>query len=437
MASSSIDTGIGCWDLVSGAEKLRYRSCASPPHGLLSVSRRFLASSQLRENPSSSTAPIFFWSWEKPQVQVRSFPAEFIGPLVSDSDGSYIIGGGSSGAIYLWEVASGKLLNKFTAHFRSVTCLTLSNDESLLISGSEDGSVRVWPLLMIFDDIAKESGENIYKYSFSEHSLRVTSVISGQGLCNSIVISSSEDRTCKVWSLSEGRLLRSITFPFIIDAIAMDPGEHVFYAGCRDGKIYVAALNAEWNPARNYGKFIIDSLSDNSKAITCLAFSTDGVTLVSGSEDGTIRVWNTNTGQMTRLLKHSKAPVSNVLIVRQPTKISQNSLSRKQELLLMAPPLNKYTDSREDEVESMAVKILHQNSNDFDNRTNCAAHVMSSQIKELQQNGSSGAVQMELERLRVERKRSIQMAQQWKKLYNDIQTTFVNELLSGVNVDGS
>lgn len=130
MASSSVDTGIGCWDLVSGAEQLRYRSCASPPHGLLSVSRRFLASSQLRENPSSSSAPIFLWSWEKvyktpnpflqspflldsldlssaffqPQVQVRSFPAEPIGPLVSDSDGSYIIGGGSSGAIYIWEV---------------------------------------------------------------------------------------------------------------------------------------------------------------------------------------------------------------------------------------------------------------------------------------------------------------------------------------------
>ncbi|PKU85490.1 protein ROOT INITIATION DEFECTIVE 3 [Dendrobium catenatum] len=437
VASSSVDTGIGCWDLVSGAEQLRYRSSASPPHGLISVSRRFLASSQLRENPSSSSAPIFFWSWEKPQVQVRSFPAEPIGPLVSDSDGSYIIGGGPSGAIYLWEVASGKLLNKWTAHYRSVTCLTLSDDESLLISGSEDGSIRVWPLLMIFDDIAKESGENIYRYNFSEHALRVTSVISGHGLCNSIVISSSEDRTCKVWSLSEGRLLRSISFPSIIDAIAMDPGEHIFYAGCRDGKIYVAALNVEWNPVRNYGKFIIDSLSDNSKAITCLAFSLDGVSLVSGSEDGMIRVWNTKTGQMTRLLKHAKAPVSNVIIVRQPNKINQVSLSKKLELALMAPPLDKYTESREDGVESKAVKMIHQISDDLDNSSYCAASVMSSQIKELQQNASTGAVQMELERLRAECKRSMQMVQQWKKLYNDLQTTFVNELLNGVNVDGS
>ncbi|XP_020593021.1 protein ROOT INITIATION DEFECTIVE 3 isoform X2 [Phalaenopsis equestris] len=416
VASSSVDTGIGCWDLVSGAEQLRYRSCASPPHGLVSVSKRFLASSQLRESPSSSSAPIFFWSSEKPQVQVRSFPAEPIGPLISDSDGSYIIGGGTSGAIFIWEVASGKLLNKLIAHYRSVTCLTLSEDESLLISGSEDGNVRVWPLLMIFDDAMKESGH---------------------GLCNSIVISSSEDRTCKVWSLSLGRLLRSITFPSIIDAVAMDPGEHIFYAGCRDGKIYIATLNAEWNHTGNYGKFIIDSLSDNGKAITCLAFSMDGVTLVSGSEDGIIRVWNTRNGQMTRFLKHAKAPISNILIIRQPTKISQVSLSRKQEKLLMAQPLDKYIDSREDEVESKVVKIFQHNSNDSDKNCYCAAHVLSSQLKELQQNASSGAAQMELERLRGQCQRSVQMAQQWKNLYKALQTTVVKELLSGVNAGSS
>lgn len=43
---------------------------------------------------------------------------------------------------------SGKLLSKWNAHYRSVTCLTLSDDESMLISGSVDGSIRVWSLLM-------------------------------------------------------------------------------------------------------------------------------------------------------------------------------------------------------------------------------------------------------------------------------------------------
>ncbi|CAL9754434.1 unnamed protein product, partial [Musa acuminata subsp. burmannicoides] len=82
------------------------------------------------------------------------------------------------------KVASGKLLTWWHAHYRSVTCLTLSKDESLLISGSEDGSVRASGVL--------------YRYSFSEHALRVTDVVTGHGLCNSIIISTSEDRTNKV-----------------------------------------------------------------------------------------------------------------------------------------------------------------------------------------------------------------------------------------------
>ncbi|RZR96664.1 hypothetical protein BHM03_00025708, partial [Ensete ventricosum] len=148
------------------------------------------------------------------------------------------------------KVATGKLLTRWHAHYRSVTCLTISKDESLLISG-------------MFDDMAKSSAGDLYRYSFSEHALRVTDVVTGHGLCNSIVISSSEDRTCKIWSLSEGLLLRSITFPSIIDAIVMDPGEHMFYAGGRDGKIYISVLNAECNRNSIYGMFIIGALYDH------------------------------------------------------------------------------------------------------------------------------------------------------------------------------
>ncbi|XVE94913.1 hypothetical protein REPUB_Repub02eG0050700 [Reevesia pubescens] len=137
IASSSIDGGIGCWDLQTGGEQLRYKTCASPPHGLAVVGCRFIASSQLRD-PSATSAHVLYWSWSKPHAEVKSFPAEPIKPLAANSDGSYIVGGGSSGDIYLW------LLKKWHAHYRGVTCLVFSEDDSLLISGSEDRCVRVW-----------------------------------------------------------------------------------------------------------------------------------------------------------------------------------------------------------------------------------------------------------------------------------------------------
>ncbi|OVA15662.1 WD40 repeat [Macleaya cordata] len=436
IASSPIDAGISCWDLISGAEQLRYRSCTSPPHGLLCLGRRFLVSSQLRDpSSSSSSGSILYWSWNKPQPEVKSFPAEPISPLVSNTDGTYIIGGGSSGNIYLWEVASGRLLKKWNAHYRAVTCLVLSDDESLLISGAEDGFVRVWSLLMMFDDIGNTMATHLYEHNFSEHTLRVTDIVSGYGGCNAIIISSSEDRTCKVWSLSKGKLLRTIDFPSIIDAIALDPGEHVFYAGGRDGKIYIASLTGDSNSTSKYGMHIVGALSDHSKAVTCLALSVDGVKLVSGFEDGTIWIWNTTSKKMIRVLKHAKGPVSNVLVVSrspqvQSSVITQASISRRHASSL-PPPLDKYMNSSDENVDLKPVNALQAPHSETLDAFYCSYHVMKNQIKELQQEGSSAASELELERLRVESNRSLQVAQQWKKMYDDLHLFSVNELVEG------
>ncbi|OAY64463.1 Protein ROOT INITIATION DEFECTIVE 3 [Ananas comosus] len=463
IASSPVDAGVGCWSLPSGAEKLRYGPCAAPRHGLLPVGgggARFLLSL------FGSFLSICF-ALKQPQVATKSFPAEPIGPLVSNSEGAYIIGGGSSGAIYLWEVASGKLLNKWNAHLRAVTCLTLSDDESLLISGSEDGSIRVWSLMKMFDSMAAAESGRLYIYSFSEHIFPVTDIVSGHGLCNSIVVSSSMDKTCKfnehlikpTWFVlscyiscfpyysdhiytyisygccmhyrsgvyQRGRILRSISFPAIIDAIVIDSAERTFYAGGRDSKIYIAALNVESNPHSSYGEYIIGTVNTDSKGITSMALSVDGTTLVFGSNDGTVRVWDIRRKEATRVLKHAKGPVNNVLIVREPLHSVPPALSKRGSWLL-PHSLSKYTDSTDGEVDTKAV-IGHQRlCNDLLDSKYLSSQVLMSQIKELQ--NSSGAAELELERIKREREKLTQAVQQWKKLYQDLQNIVVDDLLS-------
>ncbi|XP_023765625.1 protein ROOT INITIATION DEFECTIVE 3 [Lactuca sativa] len=439
IASSSIEAGIGCWGLRSGAEHLRYRSCASPPHGLVSVAGRFLASSQLRDS-SSSSGSVLFWSWNKPQVEVKSFPAEAINPLACNTDGTYIVGGGVSGHIYLWEVATGRLLKKWHGHYRPVTCLVFSNDQSLLISGSEDGTVRVWSLLMIFDEEGQQRVGHLYEYSFTGHALPVTDIVTGYGGSNAIILSSSLDRTCKIWSLARGTLLRNIVFPSIIDAVALDPGEHVFYAGGRDGKIYIAELNAQTTSNNhnnnNYGLHIIGTLSDQSKAICSLGFALDGYQLVVGSEDGMVRVWDTKTRNIIRVFKHAKGPVNNIVVMRQPAALyprtagnnnnNQGPMARRH--VALPPPLEKYSSIDE---HSELNAFITPRSNSYDAPTYTTLQSMNNQINELQQHGSSGASEMELERLKLDCKRSMQMVQQWKKMYQNLNQFCVGELLNG------
>ncbi|KAA8537763.1 hypothetical protein F0562_027657 [Nyssa sinensis] len=51
---------------------------------------------------------------------------------------------------------------------------------------------------------------------------------------------------------------------------------------------------------------IIGSLFDHRKAVTCLAFAVDGISLVSGSEDVMARVWDSKTHNIIRIFKHAK-----------------------------------------------------------------------------------------------------------------------------------
>ncbi|KAG8377598.1 hypothetical protein BUALT_Bualt08G0049700 [Buddleja alternifolia] len=438
IASSPTDAGISCWDLHTGAEHIRFKSCSSTAHGLASVAGRFLASSQLRDPKSSSSGSILYWSWNKPQVEVRSFPAEPITPLVSNSQGTYIAGGGVSGDVYFWEVATGKLLKKWHAHLRAVTCLVFNDDQSLLISGAEDGSIRVWSLFLIFDDARREDARHLFEYNFQEHSSRrVTDIKTGYGGCNAIIVSASEDRTCKVWSLSSGKLLRTIVFPSVIDAISLDPGEHVFYAGGRDGKIYIAGLSAPATSNGDYGKHIIGTLSEQSKPITCLASSADGFLLVSGSEDGMIRVLDTRTRNITRIFRHTKGPVNNVVVIKQTQymnpRTSANSLaspSPRRHGLPLPPPLEKFGSSPDENAYVKAfINAGTTPSHILNSPSYVSVRTMEDQIKELQQQGSSAAAEVNVERLKSEQLRSVQMIQQWKNMYGNLHQFCVSEIL--------
>ncbi|XP_047329978.1 protein ROOT INITIATION DEFECTIVE 3-like [Impatiens glandulifera] len=433
LASSPSDAGIVCWDVLSGAELHRFRTCASPSHGLNFVGCRFIACSQVRDS-SSSSGSVFYWSSNKPQVEVKSFPSEPIKPIISHREGTYIVGGGVSGYIYFWEVATGILLKKWQGHYRAVSRLVFSDDQSLLISGAEDGSIRVWSLLAMFDDTQKEQGKNLYEYSFYDHSLAITDIVVGHGGCNSIIVSASEDKTCKVWSLFNGKLLRDIIFPSVINAVVMDPWEHVFYAGSKDGMIYIAALNAP-DTNSSHGKNIIDSTFFHSEAVTCLKLASNGNLLVSGSMDGMVRIWDTKTRMIVRTLKLCKgSPVNNILVVRQSQFLRPHGLSYSQSSSIvkhkssLPPPLEKYSNSSNEVGE--VITYLTGNEPQPRRFPYISGRILTKYMKELQQQGSAAASEMEVEGLKLDYEKSKQMVQKQKKMYEDLYEFCANEVLN-------
>jgi len=453
VVSSSTDAGVTVWDLASGALLSHLRSCSSPRNALACVGLHHLAAAQLHKPSSASPGgAVFFWAWHKNQVAFKSYPVEPIAPLACTSDGAYLSGGGASGRIYFWEVASGRLLRVWPAHYKAVSCLVFSEDDSLLISGADDGLVNVWPLLRVLDmgEGGGGGGEGQVgsMYGWSDHTLPVTGLLAGSGGPSAVVISCSLDHTCKIWSLALGTLLRSIVFPTALNAVALDPGEYALYVGGADGRIFITALNYGVPTASgilNDGLVGSDAaLIGHSRAVTALAFSMDGMSLVSGSEDCTVRLWDTASRQVLRTFTHSKGPISSLLVVPRPPTLSNGSMTEQQGRsnnrrvpLLPVAPLSKYVAS--DNVSQnpnpwegplVILPSSYPDDEDVEGHSYSVA-AMERQIQELEQRGSTAAMQMEIERLRSELRRALNNGQQWQQLHQELYCFCVDELMGG------
>ena len=99
----------------------------------------------------STTTHILLRPSLQDQVLQRSFVVESVAALAASPDGGYLVAGGASGTLYLWEVASGRLLRSWAAHYKAVTSLMFVGGSGVLVSGGEDTLVNVWLLADLLD----------------------------------------------------------------------------------------------------------------------------------------------------------------------------------------------------------------------------------------------------------------------------------------------
>uniref|UniRef100_A0A0A9FFK2 Uncharacterized protein n=1 Tax=Arundo donax TaxID=35708 RepID=A0A0A9FFK2_ARUDO len=209
-------------------------------------------------------------------------------------------------------------------------------------------------------------------------------------------------------------MLRSVSFPAIIESVALDPRSHIFYAGGRDGKIYVTAMGVDVSSHGSDESSILGALDDHSKAVTSLASSTDGLLIVSGSEDGNVWVWDTRSQQVTRKFKHSQGPVTNVLIVT-PKRVNLPPLQ----------PLRKVC-SASGEVEPRAV-ILPRPESDVPIAGNSSSIFLERCLDTLQKHGGSPGLLYSGASTRYGA--PDQQGTEWRSRYLELQDLFVHEVL--------
>ncbi|KAL7803474.1 hypothetical protein V8C44DRAFT_353120 [Trichoderma aethiopicum] len=177
------------------------------------------------------------------------------------------------GSIDIWDLLKGEQVHTFTDHSRPVTCLEFSANGKFLASTSRQLAVRIWDLATrACKKILFTPNGIIRLLKFSPDTLRLASLKSNKIEIWDLASGLSMELQCE-----DGGKQQSINF-------AMDGRS--LAAGTKSGEIQLW----DYVSGQCRQRFTSPRAMDHSDEVTCLAFSPDDATLVSGS-CGSIAIW--------------------------------------------------------------------------------------------------------------------------------------------------
>jgi WD40 repeat protein len=194
-------------------------------------------------------------------------------------DGSRIVSGGEDGTLRLWDAKSCQPIGTpLEGHQGGVNSVAFSPDGSRIVSGGDDGTLRLWDA---------KSGQPIGAPLEGHKSVVRSVAFSPDG---SRVVTGGEDGTLRLWAAKSGR---PIGAPLeghkgTVWSVAFSPDGSRIVSGEWDSTLQL------WDAKS--GQPIGVPLEGHKGTVLSVAFSPNGSRLVSGGEDG-IRLWDAKRGQ--------------------------------------------------------------------------------------------------------------------------------------------
>ncbi len=245
-------------------------------------------------SPSSEIIELEFLpsdSWRNPQL-VRTIEAHS-GPvdvLTFSADGQFLISGGSRNDAHLkvWWLETGRAIDSIRAHRTSITALALSPDGEILASVGDDAGVNLW-----------EWEKGYYTRTFLDHSSNILSLAITPD--SKTLITGALDGI-RLWDLMKQRPLYTLNrFDHQTYALAIHPEGSILASGHQLGtiKLWNLKTGTLLGTIPAHSRTSNQATGRSNPSVSVLAYTPDGNTLVSGSYDRTIKVWNQQiTGQL-------------------------------------------------------------------------------------------------------------------------------------------
>jgi WD40 repeat protein len=236
-------------------------------------------------------------------------------------DEKRVVIGDTRGQARIWDIETGKHLGTFRGHTDTLTSVSWSGDANHIVTASLDRTVRVWsvsePDPLVFwthrdsiQGVAFAPGGEFIATASTDRTAAVWDVISGSrvrelvrhtGSVSQVAISpdgayigtAGNDSRLIVWAMESGEIVRHFRGAVgeRMLALCFSPTADII-AGCGSKGLAYA-----WD-ARSGS--LVQTFKGHRAWVNGIAFSPDGSSIATSSDDRTVRVWDFTTGDEVR-----------------------------------------------------------------------------------------------------------------------------------------
>lgn len=261
-----------------------------------------------------------------------------------------LVTAGQDDLVKVWDLCDGEVLGELRGHKGAVKAVQV--EETLCVTGGEDGDVRLWDLRLVEDyeeklakaaesrnplDRIAEEKEGSIRQGGEEEEERNPCVRTLEGHSKSItalyyedstLVTGSADKTIRQWDVTTGQCVQTMDILWAISnppVIPLSPrksrrkysSSSYASAGYDDLLPSLDSPGAVEEPISLSGPFSVPTppFSDGSWDMYTDfvgGLQSWGYALASGSGDGAVRMWDMRTGQAHRTLNGHTAPVTSL-----------------------------------------------------------------------------------------------------------------------------
>lgn len=196
-----------------------------------------------------------------------------------------IVANRQNNEIMRWDALSGDPLTGFLlTHKKGVTSITFSPDGKTILTGSDDGTARLWNA---FDGKpvgkAMQHDDSVMAVAFSPN--------------GRTILTGSVDKTVRQWDAISGKQVgKALTHKALVSAVVYSPDGKTILTGCDDN---TARL---WNTRSGEP---VGKVMKHNAWVLAVAFSPDGRILLTGAEDKSVRLWDVKSGELVgKVMNH-------------------------------------------------------------------------------------------------------------------------------------